>query len=223
MSRDDAHPALHTPPIGLHSNTMGNGPEVKLHYVPEGWEDFDRGICPCGEVVVWKEGDEIVVPGNEMANVPDIMAGGQWVPDRTMRVLVLTPTERLAVMDMLALSYDGDVPETRDEVMRQLQLQDETEGFEDKRVKTTASVELGERNTAWLHVGAQSWRPQRVDVQVGEIKASGNLARGVTSIEPAIFIAFIPSSGNPDHWLALSLREASELGKALIEAEMGTR
>lgn len=116
MSRDNAHPALHTPPerqhISPHSNIMGNDPELRKHFVPEGWEDFDRGICPCGEVVVWNASND------------------RWVANRQMRVLVLTQRETAAVEDMLALGKDDDVPTTRDMVHRQLELQDEVEAYE---------------------------------------------------------------------------------------------
>lgn len=104
-----AHPALHTP-SGTHSiHTPGGGPE---HFVPEGWEDFNRGICPCGEVVVWNE------------------ATDTWEADRQMRVFVLSATESIAVRDMLELSSDGNVPFAYDMIERQLRLQDEIEEFE---------------------------------------------------------------------------------------------
>jgi ParB family chromosome partitioning protein len=45
------------------------------HFVPVGWEETDRGLCPCGEAVRWDPSLE------------------RWVPDRTLVVLVLTEAE----------------------------------------------------------------------------------------------------------------------------------
>ena len=110
MSRDSAHPALHTPPMNG-DEFLDRTTRPHNHLVPEGWEDFNRGICPCGEVVVWNTSQEL------------------WVADRQMRVLVLTQRETRAVEDMLALGNDGDVPTTRRMVGRQLLLQDEVETY----------------------------------------------------------------------------------------------
>lgn len=93
MSRDDAHPALHTPPLEPHN----------VHYVPEGWEDFDRGVCPCGEVVVWNE------------------SGNIWLVARDYRVLVMSPDE-------VALLRRSLIPSG---VRAQLALQDEIESYEE--------------------------------------------------------------------------------------------
>lgn len=103
--RDDAHPALHSPTAGdhrsvfisPHSNIMGNSPSLKDHFVPEGWEDHNRGICPCGEVVVWNESGQV------------------WLKARDYRVLVMSPDE-------VALLRRGLIPS---EVRAQLALQDE--------------------------------------------------------------------------------------------------
>lgn len=46
------------------------------HFVPEGWEELDRGICPkCGQTVAWDEAAE------------------KWRVDATLTVLVLTAAE----------------------------------------------------------------------------------------------------------------------------------
>jgi hypothetical protein len=69
--RDDAHPGLHRP--------FGEGHSQDKHFVPEGWEDTNRGACPCGELVRWDEETD------------------GWVPDRTLRLLVLERDEANAV------------------------------------------------------------------------------------------------------------------------------
>lgn len=71
MSLDTAHPALHTPPMLPHED----------HYVPDGWDGIERGICPCGEAVTWD------------AEVD------RWEVDRTLVVLVLTHDETLAILN----------------------------------------------------------------------------------------------------------------------------
>jgi hypothetical protein len=108
MSRNDAHPALYAPNITHSQHDPNGGPE---HFVPEGWEDFDRGLCPCGEAVMWNQVDE------------------RWEPERSLRVFVLTPSEAVAARDMLALGNDGSVPFAYDMVDRQLRLQDEIENY----------------------------------------------------------------------------------------------
>lgn len=65
------HPALSA--NGSHGTDADDAPE--RHYVPEGWEELDRGVCPCGELVRWDEAAE------------------RWIPDRALRVLVLTEAE----------------------------------------------------------------------------------------------------------------------------------
>lgn len=95
MSRDMAHPALHTPPLRRRHK----------HFVPEGWETLDRGCCPCGEVVVWDENRD------------------RWQPDRTMRVLVLTPAE---IKRLPMIEIDILVPT----IGYQLELQNEVQSYE---------------------------------------------------------------------------------------------
>ena len=63
--RCDSHPALHEP-----SSHPGTG-----HFVPESWDVFDRGICPCGEAVRWDESEDI------------------WVKDRSLVIFVLEREE----------------------------------------------------------------------------------------------------------------------------------
>lgn len=67
--RPNAHPAMYPAETGTHPTS----PTDPGHLVPEGWESFDVGLCPCGEAVRWDG------------------ATDRWVPDRTLRVLVLTP------------------------------------------------------------------------------------------------------------------------------------
>jgi hypothetical protein len=67
VSRSDSHPALHEPSSAIHGD--------EDHFVPDGWDDVERGLCPCGEAVAWDEKTEL------------------WVPDRSLRVLVLTTEE----------------------------------------------------------------------------------------------------------------------------------
>lgn len=58
------HPALHEPvDIATHER----------HFVPDGWDDLDRGICPCGELVRW--------------------TGTGWTVDRSLVAFVLTRDE----------------------------------------------------------------------------------------------------------------------------------
>lgn len=72
----ESHPALHPNP-GYHllasdeAGTDGTG----RHFVPAGWEDADRGVCPCGELVAW-DGPSL-----------------SWIPDRSLRLLILTQHE----------------------------------------------------------------------------------------------------------------------------------
>lgn len=54
-----------------HGPTTGND-----HYVPEGWDELERGICPrCGQTVRWDETTDA------------------WVVDDSLTVLVLTEDE----------------------------------------------------------------------------------------------------------------------------------
>lgn len=71
------HPALHD---GITHEYPGKGPG---HFVPEGWEDLEVGICPCGEAVRWNGELE------------------QWEPDRTLTILVLDQGEVASVLDRL--------------------------------------------------------------------------------------------------------------------------
>lgn len=73
-----------------------------VHFVPEGWEDLDRGICPvCGTPVSWNSEAEV------------------WDFDPTLRVLVLEPheVERLRKLTVPTM------------VRTQLALQDEIQGY----------------------------------------------------------------------------------------------
>ncbi len=78
MTYGVSHPALHP---GITHDYPGPEPG---HFVPEGWEELNRGICPCGEVVTW--------------NGPS----DQWVPDRSMKVLVLTGQELSRIDEIIA-------------------------------------------------------------------------------------------------------------------------
>lgn len=79
----------------------------RSHYVPEGWEEANVGVCPhCDNTVRWDEDGE------------------SWVTDRTLRVLVLTSDEADAVrrsVSWLALEsirYQLDMQDSGEE-MRQ--------------------------------------------------------------------------------------------------------
>lgn len=93
MSINVLHPALYANP-GYHLVSGDNGElpdgELARHFVPEGWEELDRGICPCGEVVAWDEKAEV------------------WVPDRSLRVLILTQAETETLWSL----SDHDLSET---------------------------------------------------------------------------------------------------------------
>lgn len=117
MSRD-AHPAMYAPYQRFHA-------EKPDHFVPEGWEDLGRGLCPCGEAVRWS--DEVEA----------------WVRDRTLRVLILTPDEVASVKDRLRraglnAAWDDVVQDPSStifargggQVPRQLDLQDEIAAFQ---------------------------------------------------------------------------------------------
>lgn len=75
MSRSSRHPALYA--VDHHSDEPG----LREHFVPEGWEETDRGICPCGEAVIWNE------------------AAQRWDPDRSLVVFVLTEAEAQHLRD----------------------------------------------------------------------------------------------------------------------------
>lgn len=64
------------------------------HYVPEGWDELDRGLCPhCGQTVTWNEEAE------------------RWDLDPTLTVLVLTKDEFDKVLDRSGES-DSDIAYT---------------------------------------------------------------------------------------------------------------
>jgi len=92
VSAGESHPALH-PNNGYHlvAGDAGNEPADPgegRHFVPVGWEEVDRGICPCGEVVRWEDSTE------------------RWVADRSLRVLILDEAQ----LDFLRLYiYPMDV------------------------------------------------------------------------------------------------------------------
>jgi len=46
------HPALYPAMTPTHTHGLGQ------HFVPEGWEDLEKGICPCGTVVQWDRVNE---------------------------------------------------------------------------------------------------------------------------------------------------------------------
>ena len=76
--------------VGLHGrdpydtgHDKTTGPD---HFVPEFWEDLNRGICPrCGRTVTWNEERD------------------RWLPDDSLTVLVLTEEE----IDTIALVAAG--------------------------------------------------------------------------------------------------------------------
>ena len=72
-----SHPALHPSSSSYHAS---GDARYSDHFVPNGWEAGDRGICPCGEVVAWR-------------------ADGRWIPDRTLVVLILTADEAKHLRD----------------------------------------------------------------------------------------------------------------------------
>lgn len=74
------HPALHDPAASSHVGDAA--PEAdQHHFVPNGWEPVDAGICPCGEAVRWDA------------------AAGRWIPDRSLVVLVLTADQARHLRD----------------------------------------------------------------------------------------------------------------------------
>lgn len=83
-----SHPALHGGPSN-HGDEIDD-PIADDHFAPEGWEEVDRGICTCGEVVRWDYQLE------------------QWVPDRTLKVLILAPDEAELVAQAVAGLSAGD-------------------------------------------------------------------------------------------------------------------
>jgi hypothetical protein len=69
MAETMSHPALYA--------WQGHDPDFsKDHFVPEGWEDLDLGLCPRGEAVRWDADRD------------------HWVVDRTLRVVVVRQEER---------------------------------------------------------------------------------------------------------------------------------
>lgn len=91
----ESHPALHPNP-GYHllasdrTGTDGNG----RHFVPNGWDEADRGVCPCGELVIWDE------------------ASKSWIPDRSLRLLVLTQHEASLVVRAAIETEEGHLATT---------------------------------------------------------------------------------------------------------------
>lgn len=72
---------------GLHGRSTFEKAERHRHFVPEAWEDLNRGICPqCGRTVRWEE---------------RLTA---WVVDPSLTVLVLTDEEVRHVRIGLVLS-----------------------------------------------------------------------------------------------------------------------
>ena len=77
----------------------GGGNAGNRHFVPEGWEDTDRGICPaCGQTVRWMAYDD--------------EGGGRWEPDGTLTVLVVTE-EEWRLIDEEALGLERIEPALR--------------------------------------------------------------------------------------------------------------
>ena len=68
---------LYTGVFGRSLNDNDHGPRTAYdHFVPEGWDEINRGICPrCGKPVSWNE------------------AIDQWMHDPTLTVLILTRHE----------------------------------------------------------------------------------------------------------------------------------
>ena len=103
MSNDD-YTGLHgrDPYDTGHNETTG--PD---HFVPEHWEDLNRGICPrCGRTVVWDE------------------AKDRWIPDPHLTVFVLTQEEceKLAALINDPAQVDSAAEKTREQLERQWDL-----------------------------------------------------------------------------------------------------
>ena len=71
-----SHPALHEPSSIAHGR--------RDHFVPDGWDDLERGLCPCGEAVTWDHVSE------------------RWEADDLLVVLVLTRAEADTITDRLS-------------------------------------------------------------------------------------------------------------------------
>lgn len=87
--------------VGLHGrnpyeqgHTWADADGSVRHYVPEDWEDLDRGICPeCGRTVRWDEGADA------------------WVLDPSLTVLVLTEEESQLAIGLLRAYHAGNTDE----------------------------------------------------------------------------------------------------------------
>lgn len=82
------------------------------HFVPEGWEDLDRGICPgCGLTVSW------CAEGVESPLAPE-----GWYHDETLTVLVLTEDEVRWLAEDPRIGTEHGIPgwERRVELMADL-------------------------------------------------------------------------------------------------------
>lgn len=102
MNFDQQHPALY--PGAPHPPET----QPEIHFVPEGWEHFDIGICPCGAVVRWDNN------------------GGRWTPMPTARVLVLTRED----VEYLRTTLGKDIPE---HLLDQIALQDELDLYDERQ------------------------------------------------------------------------------------------
>lgn len=80
------------------------------HFVPEGWDELDRGICPrCGRTVLWNPATE------------------KWEADESLVVLVLLDGEVKAIdnaLDWLSMRAEParNAEFARDQVQRQYEL-----------------------------------------------------------------------------------------------------
>lgn len=81
------------------------------HFVPEGWEELDRGVCPrCGSTVVWEASSDL------------------WREDASLRVLVLTAVET-RTLTVLA----GMHPALLNQIGSQIGLQDDAQWEHDQQ------------------------------------------------------------------------------------------
>jgi len=83
--------------------------DTRAHFVPEGWEEADRGICPrCGRTVRW-DADS-----------------AEWILEPTMRVLVLTATEADVALGALDFAgrQDADADDLRELVELMVSIQE---------------------------------------------------------------------------------------------------
>lgn len=112
----EGHPALHPQPgyhlrpedavADAHSKAFDND----RHFAPLGWEDVNVGACPCGELVRWDQATE------------------SWLPDRTLRMLILDEKDAETVSGRFRLvRFGGTVDSERlgEAVRHQLILNEE--------------------------------------------------------------------------------------------------